>query len=180
MQPVRSRKDLHKKPPSLKVKLKQCLLLFSQLKNAHNLDHYTFFFYQNVFICQIPQEKIPMKQTTQNGKYFLPIFIHLFVCTRKLTDTFQLVNKNCVCSYFMRWASFMKPNKGKSLYYLKLKLLCIKFWLKNNVKSKCHMFLLFQLYSMVLGIFNTLLLVPQIHCLLIWNKSPWWTIHKQY
>lgn len=38
------------------------------------------FFYQNVFICQISQEKIPMKQTTQNGKCFWQFsFTCLFV-----------------------------------------------------------------------------------------------------
>ena len=95
MQPIRGRKDLlspvmnectegnntrqllHKNSRGLKVKLKKCLLLFPQLKNTHNLDHYTFF---SVFICQIPQEKIPMKQTTQNGKCLVQFsFTCLFV-----------------------------------------------------------------------------------------------------
>ena len=119
MQPVRSRKDLlspvmneftegnntqqllPKKPPGLKVKLKQCLLLFSQLKNTHNLDHYTFFLPKCVYL---PNNTRKNTHETNNSewKMLLAIFMHLFVCTRKLTDTFQLVNKNCMCSYFMR------------------------------------------------------------------------------
>ena len=98
MQPIRSRKDLlspvmnectegnntrqllHKNSRGLKVKLKKCLLLFPQLKNTHNLDHYTFF---SVFICQIPQE---METNKSEWKMLSAIFIHLFVRNRKLTE----------------------------------------------------------------------------------------------
>lgn len=64
----------------------------------------------------------------------------------------------------------MKPNefKGKSLYYMKLKLSCIKFRLKNDVEVEVAYVAAFSLIQHGIGYLQYPgILVPEIHCLLI-------------
>lgn len=145
MQPIRSRKDLlspvmnecteenntrqllYKKSRGLKVKLKKCLLLFFSVEEYTQFRPLYVVF--SVFICQRPQEK--MKQTTQNGKCLVQFWFTCLFLPENSLILFNLWIK-IVCEHF----SCSEPNKlkGKSLYYLKLKLSRIKFRLKNNVE----------------------------------------------